>query len=168
MHFLTVITLASAALAVPFQPFKKPVGTGSIPSFPTVPGTAPTGGPTAFPALADPTSVYHPSITYATTTASSSQGGFTPAPNTFSTFQATRLPETSSIFDSVPTPPVNAKQVDAPHPFPTFPGGTAPPTQPSSGLPPHHHHHDPTGGYSGPVSFTRTTPLPAPSAFWGA
>ncbi|KAI0835484.1 hypothetical protein F5Y06DRAFT_299629 [Hypoxylon sp. FL0890] len=147
MYFLTVLTIATAALAVPFR-HKKAVG----PAFPvvpaalsaTAPGTAPTCGSTGFPAVANPTPSYHPSITYATTSGSVAEAT---APSPFATFPA-RIPKESPA----PTPSV----VDPPASFPTANFGTAPGTALTGGSSGFLPFQPQTTSYSVTVSYPRT------------
>ncbi|KAI1408251.1 hypothetical protein F5Y13DRAFT_194532 [Hypoxylon sp. FL1857] len=161
MYFLTVLTIATAALAVPFR-HRRAVGPApyAYPAVPSVlgtasgtaPSTAPTGGSAAFPAAADPAPSYHASIKYATT---SSLAAEATAPSPFATFPA-RIPEESP-----------APEVDPPASFPTasFPAiasGTAAPTGASSGFLPFQPQ---ATGYSVTVSYARTEAAAAPTAY---
>ncbi|KAI0112350.1 hypothetical protein F4776DRAFT_352265 [Hypoxylon sp. NC0597] len=167
MHFLTVLTIATAALAVPFR-HRRAIGPVSYPAFPTVtgtaPGTAPTGGSTAFPAAADPSPSYHASITYATT---SSLAAEATAPASFATFPV-RVPEESSAL-KYPTPSVSLP-VDPPASFPTanFPQiatGTAPGTAPTGGSSGFLPFQPQTSSYSVSVSYARTAAQAVPTPY---
>ncbi|KAI1379934.1 hypothetical protein F4677DRAFT_299566 [Hypoxylon crocopeplum] len=162
MYFLAVLTLASAALAVPFR-LRRAGATD--PAMPTVPGmstgtapagTAATGG--TYPLTVDTTSSYHVSITYATTS--------TVTPSTFITnpvhLQGTSAPSVPVSFQSFPT--MDSSELTHTFTFtPHFPLlGTAPvPTGGSSGFPlptPS------TSVYSASVSYARTSPAyPVPT-----
>ncbi|KAI1140931.1 hypothetical protein F5Y05DRAFT_292384 [Hypoxylon sp. FL0543] len=148
MYFLTVLTLATAALAVPFR--HRAVG----PAFPavpaafsaTAPGTAPTGGSTGFPAVAEPTPLYFPSVSYATTSASVAEAT---APSV-ATLPA-RIPEGSPDAAS----PVSAP-VDPPASFPTANFAPVPVTAPTGGSSGFAPFQPQATSYSVSVSYART------------
>ncbi|OTB07411.1 hypothetical protein M426DRAFT_8784 [Hypoxylon sp. CI-4A] len=129
MYFLGLVTLATAALAVPFS-HRLPHGTGTapFPSFPT--GSAGVPPPPAFPTLSQPLPAYHPSITYATTPAAPTEA----APQqTFAQHAAQpdtqhhHHPKPPQHTKSYPVPPVSLPTGTAPGPFPTG-GSTGFPT----------------------------------------